>query len=302
MDDKHGLPVLAREHPASLAATCTGAFPRHRLLMCAPTHFAVDYVINPWMAAHVHDADPGRAGAQWRALQGLLATQAGVDLLAPAPGLPDLVFTANAGLVCGNDFLPSRFRHPERRGEEPLCIDWFRSTGFRIRPLPDSLAFEGAGDALFDRGGQPLLWLGHGHRSDAAVAPELERMLDVDVVPLRLVDARFYHLDTCFCPLRDGRLLYYPAAFDEAAQARIAARVPPHLRIAVGEADALAFACNAVDLDDTLVLHRASPALRQALSGFGYAVAQTPLDEFLKSGGSAKCLTLRLDELSKGDR
>lgn len=296
MDDKHDLPVLAGETPTSLAAAWSAAPLRHHLLLCAPEHFAVDYVINPWMAAHVHGANPRRAWTQWQALQELLAMHADVDLLAPAPGLPDLVFTANAGLVRGNDFIPSRFRHPERRGEEPLCIEWFRRAGFRIRPLPDTVMFEGAGDALFERGRQARLWLGHGHRSDAAAAPELERMLDVEVVPLRLVDARFYHLDTCFCPLRDGRLLYYPAAFDERAQEEIAKRVPPHLRIAVAEEDALAFACNAVDLDDTVVMHRASAALQQALAGFGYAVAQTPLDEFLKSGGSAKCLTLRLDE------
>ena len=296
MDDKHGLPAFSGEITLPLAASEAASAVRHRLLLCAPDHFAVDYVINPWMAGHVHAADALRAAAQWRDLQALLATRADVALLPPAPGLPDLVFTANAGLVRGNDFLPSRFRHAERRGEEPLCIDWFRRTGLRIRPLPEPLCFEGAGDALFDRGRPALLWLGHGHRSDAAVAPELERMLDVEVVPLRLVDARFYHLDTCFCPLRDGRLLYYPPAFDDAAQVRIAARVPAHLRIAVGEADALAFACNAVDLDEAVVLNRASPDLRRALARLGYDTVETPLDEFLKSGGAAKCLTLRLDE------
>lgn len=296
MDDKHGLPVFAGEVTLPLAANDDSPAVRHRLLLCAPEHFAVDYVINPWMAGHVHDTNHARAASQWQALRAQLAAHAEVDLLAPAPGLPDLVFTANAGLVRGNTFVPSRFRHAERRGEEPLCIDWFRRAGYRIRPLPEPLHFEGAGDALFDRGQRRLLWMGHGHRSDAAVAPELERMLDVDVVPLRLVDARFYHLDTCFCPLRDGRLLYYPAAFDEIAQSRIASRVPAHMRIAVEEADALAFACNAVDLDDALVLNRASPALRQALAAWGYRTVETPLDEFLKSGGAAKCLTLRLDE------
>ncbi len=296
MDDKHGLPVFAGEVTLPLAANDDAVAVRHRLLLCAPDHFAVDYVINPWMAGHVHDTDHARAAGQWQALQARLAEHAEVELLPPAPGLPDLVFTANAGLVRGNTFVPSRFRHPERRGEEPLCIDWFRRAGYRIRPLPEPLFFEGAGDALFDRGQRGLLWLGHGHRSDAGVAPELERMLGVEVVPLRLVDARFYHLDTCFCPLRDGRLLYYPAAFDDAAQAQIAARVPPHQRIAVDEADALAFACNAVDLDDAIVLNRASPALRQALAAWGYRTLDTGLDEFLKSGGAAKCLTLRLDE------
>ncbi|HYG06057.1 MAG TPA: arginine deiminase-related protein [Stenotrophomonas sp.] len=296
MDLKHGLPAPGSDHELPPAANDDLAAARHRLLLCAPDHFAVDYVINPWMAGHVHHADRQRAALQWRALHARLAEHADIALLPPAPGLPDLVFTANAGLVRGNDFVPSRFRHAERSGEEPLCIDWFRRAGMRIRPLPEPLYFEGAGDALFDRGRPGLLWLGHGHRSDAAVAPELQRMLGVEVVPLRLVDARFYHLDTCFCPLRDGRLLYYPAAFDEAAQAQIAARIPPQQRIAVTEQDALAFACNAVDLDRVLLLNRASAALRGALAAWGYTTLETPLDEFLKSGGAAKCLTLRLDE------
>jgi len=296
MDHKHGLPALTGEYELPQAANDERAARRHRLLLCAPDHFGVDYVINPWMAGHLKATEGGRVRAQWQALQATLAEHADIALLPPAAGLPDLVFTANAGLVRGNDFLPSRFRHRERSGEEPLCIDWFRRAGFRVRPLPEPLRFEGAGDALFDRGRPALLWLGHGHRSDAAVAPELERMLDIDVVALRLVDPRFYHLDTCFCPLRDGRLLYYPAAFDDAAQAQIAARVPPHLRIAVGEADALAFACNAVDLDEVLVLNRASATLQQGLARWGYRTVETALDEFLKSGGAAKCLTLRLDE------
>lgn len=269
---------------------------RHRLLMCAPTHFGVEYVINPWMEGQLHRVSRQRAQAQWQALRDIAASAgAAVEQVAPGAGLPDMPFAANAGLVLGQDFVPSRFRHPERSGEEALFIDWFRDAGFRIRELPAPLAFEGAGDALLDRGAARL-WMGHGHRSDLAAAPELARMLDIEVVPLRLADPRFYHLDTCFCPLRGGRLLYFPAAFDPASRQAIEARVPPHLRIAAEDADALDFACNAVDLDDTLLLHRASPALQQALAGFGYRVLQTPLDEFLRAGGSAKCLTLRLDE------
>ncbi|MCD7098753.1 arginine deiminase-related protein [Stenotrophomonas sp. MMGLT7] len=280
---------------ASPAAERRGT-PLHRLLMCPPGHFAVEYVINPWMEGQVHRADRHRATAQWQALHDALgAAGAVIEQVPPGAGLPDMPFSANAGLVLGNDFVPSRFRHPERRGEEALFIDWFERAGFRIRRLPGAIFFEGAGDALLDRG-ERRLWMGHGHRSDLAAAAELERMLDLPVVPLRLVDPRFYHLDTCFCPLRGGRLLYFPAAFDAASRQAIEARVPPHLRIAVGEADALDFACNAVDLDEAVAMHRASPALQRALAGFGYRVVQTALDEFLRAGGSAKCLTLRLDE------
>lgn len=283
---------------AAMPDTGRAAPVRHRLLMCPPTHFAVEYVINPWMAGQVHRVATERAAVQWQALrEGVEAAGGAVEQVMPGAGLPDMPFAANAGLVLGRDFVPSRFRHPERSGEEPLFIDWFHRAGFRIRPLPAHIAFEGAGDALLDRGAARL-WMGHGHRSDLAAAPELEHMLDIEVVPLRLVDPRFYHLDTCLCPLRGGRLLYYPAAFDAASRQAIEARVPPHLRIAVKPADALDFACNAVDLDEVLLLHRASPALQRALAGFGYRVLQTALDEFLRAGGSAKCLTLRLDEMS----
>ncbi|MCD9028619.1 nitrate reductase [Luteimonas sp. BDR2-5] len=268
---------------------------RPRILMCPPTHFAVDYVINPWMHGNQGSADPERARRQWQALVDVIATRATVECIEAGPGLPDMPFTANAGLVLGTTFVPSRFRHAERRGEEARFIDWFERRGFRVRTLPDTLAFEGAGDALLDRG-QALLWLGHGHRSDAAAAPEIERMLGIETVPLQLVDPRFYHLDTCFCPLSGGGLMYCPDAFDAASRATIEARVPADLRLPMDDADALAFSCNAVDLGDLLVLHRASDGLRRRLGDAGHAVHEVPLDEFLKAGGSAKCLTLRLDE------
>ena len=266
------------------------------LLMCPPAHFAVDYVINPWMEGNLHHVDAQRAQAQWDALATVLSVHARIERIEPGAGLPDMPFTANAGLVFGQDYVPSRFRHPQRRGEEALFAGWFERHGYRVRPLPEALAFEGAGDALFDRGQARLLWVGHGHRSDADVAAELARMLDLEAVPLRLADPRFYHLDTCFCPLRGGWLLYYPAAFDAESRAAIEARVSPQRRIVVAEPDALAFACNAINLDDTVVLNRASGTLKAGLAAAGFRTLETPLDEFIKAGGSAKCLTLRLDE------
>ncbi|MET0807885.1 MAG: arginine deiminase-related protein [Pseudoxanthomonas sp.] len=266
-----------------------------RLLMCPPTHFEVDYVINPWMEGNLHSTDVFRAESQWSALRGILSGLARIDLVVPARDLPDMPFTANAGLVLGDVFVPSRFHHPQRRGEEALFAEWFERQGFTLRPLPAGMDFEGAGDALLDRGA-PRLWLGHGHRSDAGVAQEMAAMFDMESVALRLVDPRFYHLDTCFCPLAGGWLLYYPPAFDADAVGAIAARVHESRRIAVSEPDALAFACNAVNLGGTVVVNRASNDLKSALGEAGFAVVETPLDEFLKAGGSAKCLTLRLDE------
>lgn len=268
---------------------------RARLLMCPPVHYEISYVINPWMREQLGNTDGAQALREWEGLRFALSVLADVDLMPAAPGLPDLPFTANAGLVLENTFVPSRFRNPERQGEEAHNIRWFAAQGFDVRHLPAGLTFEGAGDALFDRA-QPRLWMGYGHRTDLAAAPALASLLQIEAIPLGLADPRFYHLDTCFCPLSRGHLLYFPAAFDAAARAEIEARVPADKRIAVGDVDALAFACNAINLGDVIVLARASAVLRAALENAGYRVVETPLGEFLKAGGSAKCLSLRVDE------
>lgn len=161
--------------------------------------------------------------------------------------------------------------------------------------MPRDVPFEGAGDALFDRA-EPWLWMAHGHRSISGAREVLYERLGVDAVTLKLVDTRFYHLDTCFCPLEGGYLLYYPPAFDEPSREVIEKRVPAARRIAIDEEDALAFACNAVNIDETVIVNHATPAFVKALSAKGFRVIQTPLNEFMKAGGSAKCLTLRLDE------
>jgi lysine-ketoglutarate reductase/saccharopine dehydrogenase-like protein (TIGR00300 family) len=266
-----------------------------RFLMCAPTHYDVDYVINPWMEGNVHRSSKAVAAAQWQDLRQLLVARAEVELIEPQPGLPDLVFTANAGVVVGNTVVLARFFHPERQGEEPCFQRWFEAQGFRVETLPAELPFEGAGDALLDRGGG-WLWAGYGFRSELEAHPLLAQFLGVEVLSLRLMDERFYHLDTCFCPLGDGTVLYYPPAFDFHSNRLIESRVSPDKRLAVGEADALAFACNAVTVDRAVILNQASASLRQRLEARGYAVLETPLTEFLKAGGAAKCLTLRLDE------
>jgi N-dimethylarginine dimethylaminohydrolase len=267
-----------------------------RILMCAPTFFEVSYVINPWMTDHVRDTTAERSQRQWDALRDTVSRHADVTTQPPVQGLPDMTFSANAGLVFGNTFVPSRFRYPERQGEEVHDRAWFERHGFDIVDLPEDIFFEGAGDALFDRGVSRRLWMGHGHRSDGDAAPALARLLDVEVLPLKLSDPRFYHLDTCFCPLANGYLLYFPAAFDAPALALIEKHVPPGQRIAVHEHDALDFACNAVNLGRVVILNRASSDLRSRLEGAGFMVIEVALDEFMKSGGAAKCLTLRLDE------
>jgi len=263
--------------------------------MCPPDHYDVDYVINPWMEGNVHKSSRERAVSQWQGLHHILKEYAIVDLVQPQKGWPDMVFTANAGLVLGNQVVLSRFFHKERQGEEPHFKAWFEAQGYTVHELPRDLPFEGAGDALLDREGR-WLWAGYGFRSELDSHAYLAEWLDIEVLSLRLMDERFYHLDTCFCPLTDGYLLYYPPAFDAYSNHLIERRVPAEKRIVVSEIDADNFACNAVNVDRTIVLNRASNDLKQRLGSLGFTVIETPLTEFLKAGGAAKCLTLRTTE------
>ena len=246
----------------------------HLFLMCPPEYFTVAYIINPWMHGNLRRIDNAVAKQQWRSLYDAISDLATVRLVLPQPGSPDMVFTANAGLVKGRRFLVSRFRYPERQYEEPYFADWFMDRGYEVSLMPRDVPFEGAGDALFDRG-DGLLWMAHGHRSISGAREVIRERIGVEVETLRLTDTRFYHLDTCFCPLDGGYLLYYPPAFDEPSRAAIEKRVPASRRIAIGEEDALAFACNAVNIDTTVIVNRASPAFVKALTAKGFQVVQT---------------------------
>jgi lysine-ketoglutarate reductase/saccharopine dehydrogenase-like protein (TIGR00300 family) len=247
------------------------------------------------MEGNIHKSSRDRAVEQWQKLYHVLKDRALVDLVPPAKGWPDMVFTANAGLVLGDNVVLSRFFHKERQGEEPYFKEWFEQNGFTVYELPKDLPFEGAGDALFDREGR-WLWAGYGFRSELDSHPYIAGWLDTEVVSLRLIDERFYHLDTCFCPLTGGYLLYYPPAFDSYSNRVIEMRIPPEKRIVVEEPDAVCFACNAVNVNNTIVMNQVSDRLKQQLREGGFEVVETPLSEFLKAGGAAKCLTLRVTE------
>ena len=264
-----------------------------KLLMCPPTLYEVSYVINPWMQGNLGNSSRLRAIRQWESLHSVLAGLADIHLVEPIAGSPDMVFTANAGLARDGVVAISSFYHPERQGEEQHFRRWFQEAGYKVVDLPRETPFEGEGDALFSADGSRL-WVGYGTRTLEASHDALRALWDVEVTALHLVDARFYHLDTCFAPLEDGSLLYYPSAFDEASLAKIEAFYPAEKRIAVHESDALSFACNAVNLGRTIVLNRISAGLESELRSRGFDVIQIELDEFLKAGGAAKCLVMKL--------
>jgi len=292
----------------NIHATLAQTAPQPRFLMCPPRFFAVSYSINPWMdpsawagsAASLH----AKAEQQWASLRRVLkGLGAEVETLDAAPDLPDLVFTANAAVVLDGKAVLARFRHGERQSEEPVFDAAFRALKARglidkIVELPEGVMLEGAGDCIFDarRG---LFWMGCGFRSDAAAAPAMEEILGLRCVSLPLADPRFYHLDTALCALPCGGVIYYPQAFTPAALAAIHEHVAPADRIELAQSDAARFAANAVCVGRAIVLSSCGNGLRAKLERRGYAVVETPLDVFQKSGGSACCLTLRLDHRSR---
>jgi N-dimethylarginine dimethylaminohydrolase len=273
-------------------------------LMCPPQHFAVTYTINPWMdpADWAQNAPTfsAQSRVEWDRLRGSLRDLgAEIELLHPHCETPDLVFTANAAVVLDRKALLSRFRHPQRQLEQPHVEEAFRALRTRgllesVVTLPEGLVLEGAGDCVWDRTRQ-LFWMGYGQRSDAAAARVVEDVFGAKVLALALADARFYHLDTALCALPKGEVMYVPQALTPAARDLIRGHVAPGERIEVDIEDAGQLAANAVCLGDTLLMSSCSSRLRARLHERGYRVTVIPLGSFLRSGGAAFCLTLRLD-------
>ncbi|MGH9043148.1 MAG: dimethylarginine dimethylaminohydrolase family protein [Acidimicrobiia bacterium] len=263
-----------------------------RYLVCPPSHFGVLYEINPWMHKEVA-VDPDRARTQWEDMVANLESAGAVTVpMEPIPGLPDLVFTANAGLVHGNRFVVSRFRHTERRQEARYDAEWFARAGFEVDELPVELGvcFEGAGDALPFRG---RLVSGYRFRSDFVAHGAIAGLLKIPVVSVELKDARFYHLDLTFCPLDDRRAICAPQGWDRYGLAVMQRLVPEPLILELDEA--LSFCANSVVINHTIVMPACPPRVGRVLEGWGYDVCISPVDEFMKAGGGVRCLTLALD-------
>jgi N-dimethylarginine dimethylaminohydrolase len=277
-----------------------------RFLLCRPVHFTVAYEINPYMHVQVHP-DPELALAEH---DGLVTTLRGagaeLEFLDPVPGLPDLVFTANAGVIDGNAFVPSRFRHPERQGETVHDIDWFAARGFHISPLPGDEPFEGAGDVLpfgadpaTTRG--PVLVAGYRTRSTVGAQMHLGALLGVPVRTVELVDERFYHVDLVFCPVDERRALIAPQGLDRYGCRVLEELVPEPVWLTDEEASS--FCANSVVVGDVIVMPSCTPRLGRILEDAGLSVAVSPVGEFLKAGGGCRCLTLALDvDLSAAGR
>jgi len=278
-----------------------------RFLVTDPSHYSVRYVINPWMQPELWrrngEANAAAARNAWERLIATLRDQGcEVDVMPGQPGLPDLVFPANAAIVLDRRALLSRFRHAERRGEEPHIRAFFGALKARgvldeVAELPEGIFQEGAGDAMWDTA-RRVLWAGFGPRSSPAALDSMAAHFGCEVVGLELVREKFYHLDTAFCPLSKGEIMFYPDAFSPESIRTIRDRVPSHLLIEAGAADANAFALNAVNVGRTIVTTQGGRELRPQLEDRGYRCIELDLSPFMMSGGAAYCMTQRLDLVS----
>jgi N-dimethylarginine dimethylaminohydrolase len=261
-----------------------------RYLMCDPAEFGVEYSINPWMDVE-RRVDRDLARRQWETLRDKL-TDAGatVDVLPAHPGVPDLVFTANAALVDGPRVVLASFRHRERQPERPITARWFANAGFHVDELPARVRQEGAGDALPFR---DELVAGYGFRSTRTAYDHFASADGLSVRPVRLVDPRLYHLDIVFCPLDDRRALVAPDGMARDDARALLASIPDPIVIA--HDDALRFTANSVVVGDVVVMPHVPRDVGRALEERGFVVIECPMSEFQKAGGACRCLTLALD-------
>ncbi len=275
-----------------------------RFMMVDPAHYAVSYAINPWMSPRLWQADSEGLHAAARAASANLADAlrlagAEIEMVAGHPGAPDLVFPANAATLLDRRVLLARFLHPERRVEEPVFARAFAALRERdlvdeVAELPEGAVQEGAGDAIFDAG-RALFWAAHGQRSNRQGLEAVAGFFGRETVALELATPKFYHLDTCFCPLPGGEVLYYPQAFTAEGQGLIRDRVDASQRIEASDEDAARFCVNAVAIGRTVIMAQAAERLRATLAERGYRVVDIDLAPFILSGGGAYCMTLRLD-------
>lgn len=268
-------------------------------MMAHPAVYDVVYSINPHMNMKV-DANPVNktlALYQWQDLVHVLNRNGAQTILLNAvDGCPDYVFTANAAVVLNKKVALSRYKYSERQLEEPHNFAVFhnlKNNGIidKFWQLPERILLEGNGDCLWDKN-RDMFWFGYGFRSNLSAIDYIETYFNRNMIELKLVDPRFYHLDTCFCPLPNGSILYYPEAFDNVSRQL---EVFCHDLIPVNEEEALSFVCNSIVFDNKFITASCSDRLKKILEQRYFEVIEVPVTEFHKSGGSVFCMVLRLD-------
>lgn len=258
---------------------------KQEILMCPPTYYAIEYKINPWMVAQVNRQ---KAQLQWMKLKdAFLNLNMKVFLIEPIKHLPDMVFTADQGAIYDHIFIKSNFRFKERQRESIYTLQYFKDTNFAIVELPKGVYFEGQGDFVIYK---DVILLGTGDRTNIKAAKIIQTLLNKKVIPLRLIDPYFFHLDTALCVLPEGCIMYYRNAFSKSSLIKIK-NLTQDL-ISISKTDAHKMACNSVLYRNNIVVNKGlSKGLIKKLKKKGLKIIEVDLSEFLKGGGGAHCLT-----------
>ena len=255
-----------------------------KVLLCRPTHFTVEYVINPHMQPY--SVKPKKALKQWETLKQTLEDLGiAVEVIEQQPDVPDMVFATDQGIVKNGTILLANFRYSQRQPERVYYREWFREHGYNLMELSNIYPFEG-GDTLFFN---DILFVGTSYRASVASAEELANALQVDAIPLRLVDPHFYHLDIAFLPINKTTAFYYPPAFSESSQ-NLLKRFVPHL-IELSEEAVKAYAANAFVSGTDIIISAGTPAdFKTELKKLKLNIYEVDISEFKKAGGGIHCL------------
>ncbi|SDK28873.1 N-Dimethylarginine dimethylaminohydrolase [Nocardioides sp. YR527] len=267
-------------------------------LMTEPTHYRIDYAINPFMDTEIQP-DPVRARTQWDTLKATIEELGGrVDVIAPRADSPDMVYAMNLGFAATladgrSHVLLSHMRFPERRNETDSAVEWFATNGWGTAYVgKDGVGptFE-AGD-VFPFAGH--LIAGTGPRTDEMALKTLATEMGVRVLGVRTTHSGMYHLDLAFCPLDERRAIICPDALaPESAQALVDL-VPEPLFITEEEALST-FAANSIVIGRTIVMPSCPDRIRPILEGWGFTIRIVEMSELHLGGGSVRCVTNPLD-------
>ncbi len=263
-----------------------------KILLCPPTYFDIEYAINPWMhiEAKVNREKVLEEFKQLKQIYSKLGAQ--FNEIQPTKGLPDQVYTTDMGLPVGKLFIKSNFKYGQRKPEATIGAEYFTSLGYAIYNIPPSISFEGEGD-LIKNGDR--YFMGWGQRTSYEAEEYLSIALQKEIIPLKLKNPSFFHLDTCFAPLNKDVAIYYPKAFSTDSKQTLAKYFKE--LIAIEQHDADVFACNLVILDKHIIIHEGlSPELKNKMEQYGFTVHSLDMTEYLKGGGSVKCVSLQIFE------
>ena len=257
---------------------------KDKILLCKPSFYDVTYSINPWMKGVA--VNKVLALKQWNQMRTMLGTfDLDISFIEQIDGLPDMVFTANAGVAYNNKVIISNFKYKQRRKESLHYKNWFLENGYNTIDLPKKLSFEGCGDVIIHNNN---LIGGYGFRTDLKALKYVSEKLELNLIYLKLLNPNFYHLDTCFAIINNNLAIYNPKAFSEYTIKKL----KDFELIEVTEEEANNFACNSIVFNKNILMPDDNCRIAKILSDRGYQVYQINTSEFIKSGGSLQCMCL----------